>query len=980
MADNDLMKNYTKKRLDKYFKLPVIKKFSPIVKHFGAMGGSGNVNQNGMMMGRAGQTLQSMGFSPIIDRLQRYAEYAVMDYTSELQAGLDIFSDDCTTKFIDGDVIHINTEDRQIKEELEQLYFNVLNLNFNLWGWVRDTLKFGDNFVLMDLGLGQGVCGVLPLSVYEVERVEDIMDKDNPIKFIINNQVDREFSIWEIAHFRMFGDKDFYPYGKCLKHDTIIKTKDGVKYIKDIVKGDVVEAFDVETQTFVDSKVLDTVYSGKKKLYKFYTKNNFLEVSSEHNILVYDNGKFIDKSADSIKLGDVLVLKQYNSESGQDILINKNFQTDTNKNGWKNTLNIIPDYVDEDFAKLFGFLLGDGWVCNDNSVFMAYSDSDILNNKYISLLQKFTGKVGNVNLRNDKSEINNIAFGSKMFVNILRNMGFINGFDKKDIPNWIFNAKKNIKEAFIEGLVDADGSMFIDEWNCVRYSIELANKNIIYKLKYLLQTLNRKSGKISSRKRLTKFIDGNELINEPKESFYFYFYDSEIIQIKKWENKDRLSDEYILDYVKKIEYDDDIEEDVYDIYIEHNNHYFNANSVVVHNSILEPVRRYWRQLTMLEDAMLIYRIVRSPERRVIYVDVGGLQPDAVEAYVNEVATTLKNMPIDVDNTGNLDYRLNPMSMMDDYVIPVRGKDSGTKIDTLKGSTHLTDMADIKYIQRKLVTSLKVPLRYLGLDDESKSDLKNAAAQEDIRFSRTIERIQGMIISELKKIGIIHLILRGYPDELVDGFELQMKNPSSASEVEKLEVIKEKFGIAADILEGKLAGREWVYQNILNFTVDEIGIINTQLEEDYKFMSRLNAFSATWVKKYQQDAEKEYNIQKPQDALAAGMGGAGEEENPEDVDVAGDFRSKSIGGDNNVGNRLLTKPVSSTILRPYESKSSKFKDISNTNLRILTESVKRKKNGEDGIVTNAGELLQSLMYRNNAIVDEVKQFIDDENIE
>lgn len=611
MADNDLMKNYTKKRLDKYFKLPVIKKFSPIVKHFGTAGGSGNVNQNGMMMGRAGQTLQSMGFSPIIDRLQRYAEYAVMDYTSELQAGLDIFSDDCTTKFIDGDVLHINTEDKQIKEELEQLYFNVLNLNFNLWGWVRDTLKFGDNFVLMDLGLGQGVCGVLPLSVYEVERVEDIMDKDNPIKFIINNQVDREFSIWEIAHFRMFGDKDFYPYGK---------------------------------------------------------------------------------------------------------------------------------------------------------------------------------------------------------------------------------------------------------------------------------------------------------------------------------------------------------------------------------SILESVRRYWRQLTMLEDAMLIYRIVRSPERRVIYVDVGGLQPDAVEAYVNEVATTLKNMPIDVDNTGNLDYRLNPMSMMDDYVIPVRGKDSGTKIDTLKGSTHLTDMADIKYIQRKLVTSLKVPLRYLGLDDESKSDLKNAAAQEDIRFSRTIERIQGMIISELKKMGIIHLILRGYPDELVDGFELQMKNPSSASEVEKLEVIKEKFGIAADILEGKLAGREWVYQNILNFTVDEIGIINTQLEEDYKFMSRLNAFSATWVKKYQQDAEKEYNIQKPQDALAAGMGGAGEEENPEDVDVAGDFRSKSIGGDNNVGNRLLTKPASSTILRPYESKSSKFKDISNTNLKILKESVRRKKNGEDEIVANAGELLQSLMYRNNTIVDEVKQFIDDENIE
>lgn len=616
MASNlNSFKKVTKRRLDRYFKLPVVKKFDPIVKHLSGLGTGGTSQTNQMMMGRAGQTLQSMGFSPIIDRLQRYAEYAVMDYTSELQAGLDIFADDATTKFIDGDVIHINTEEGTIQEELESLYFGTLNINFNLWGWVRDMLKFGDQFSLLDLTLGEGITGILPLSVYETERVEDLMDTDNPIKFIINNQVDREFSVWEIAHFRMFGDRDFYPYGK---------------------------------------------------------------------------------------------------------------------------------------------------------------------------------------------------------------------------------------------------------------------------------------------------------------------------------------------------------------------------------SILESVRRYWRQLTMLEDSMLIYRIVRSPERRVIYVDVGGLPPESVEPHINEVANTLKNSPIDKDNSGNLDYRLNPMSMLDDYIIPVRGSQSATKIETLKGTTHLTDMQDIRYIQRKLVTSLKIPLRYLGLDDDKKSDLKNAAAQEDIRFSRTIERIQGMVVGELKKIGIIHLILKGYPDEVADAFEIQMKNPSSASEIEKLEVIKEKFGIAGEILEGKLADRQWVYENVLNFTAEEMELINKRLIKDYEFMSKLTAFSSVWVKKYTQEAEKEHNIEKPQDALAAGMGGGmGEEEvNPEEQDVAADFRAKSIGGDNNVGNKLLARGQGkSTILKPYESRDYKFQDVSDSNLRLLKESVKRKKNGQPPIIENAGELLRQLSYRNEQILEEVvKEFGDVENLD
>ncbi len=549
--------------------------------------------------------IKSIQFSRYVDvydlTVEKYHNFAIGDGKN----GYIIVhnSDDTTTKFIDGNVLHINTQHEEIKQALDDLYFGILNINFSLWGWVRDTLKYGDNFLLLDLNVDEGVGGALPLSVYEVERVEDVFDEENPVKFLLNNNTTREFNIYEIAHFRMFGDMAYRPYG------------------------------------------------------------------------------------------------------------------------------------------------------------------------------------------------------------------------------------------------------------C---------------------------------------------------------------------------------------------------------------------SILESCRRYWRQINMLEDAMIIYRIMRSPERRVIYVDVANLPPEAVEGYVSDVMNNMKNTPIDTNNSGNLDYRLNVMSMMDDYVIPVRGKDSGTRIDTLKSAKSLTDMEDIRYLQNKLVTALKVPKRYLGLDNENNTDLKNAAAQEDIRFSRTIERIQGMIISELKKIGITHLILKGFDPEKADQFELELKNPSSASEVEKLEVIKQKFGIAADILEGKLADRQWVYDNILQFTEDEIKLINDGLIKDFKYMAFVNSFAKTATKKYEQEFEKKFNVEKPEDALAGQMGGApgaipadaASDEN-EDVDVSGDFKNMNIGGGNSVAHRLGAKSPTSTILRPYENKSV---DKISKNNKLLEESKKKDL------------LLAKLAKKNEELIEDLDEIKDAFNLE
>lgn len=957
IVDDESNKTKAKKTLDKFFKAPYIKKFSPIMKNMLGMDSaygkhSSMVTPNSSMaaMARSNTAYASpnyMGF----DRRSALGEYSSMVLTnSVIQAATDILADDSSVKFVTGDTIQVLTEDNTIKEELDHLFFDVLNVNFNLRDWIRDMIVFGDNFLLLDLTLYEGVCGALPLNIYEVERVEDLMDLENPVKFILNNQADRVFNVWEVAHFRMLGDKQFSPYGSCLRGDTLISMADNtVKYIKDITKNDVVKTFDIKTEKFVDSKVLDTICSGKKKIYSIRAKNYILNASGEHNIMVFDkvNSTFNYKKAEELNIKDILVVKNNNTDNGKSVFIDKtmhdmDINNINNASGWKSKFDLIPDIVDEEFARVFGFLLGDGWIIkrNNNHVSFAMGIYPLLNKKYHDILKKYTGKDGKIaGGKNGASK--SYVFGSRALATVLQNMGFDGYAKTKNIPDWIFTCSDSIKKAFIDGLVDADGTLVIDKWNCLRLTVEMANKNIIYRLKALLQSMNYKCGKILYRKRdmRNKTIKGNKLKCDFTETYVLNFYESKCKQIQMYDNVNRLSDEYILCPIEKIEILD--EDYVYDIYVENENHNFIANNIVVHNSVLEPVRRYYRQMLMIEDAIMIHQIVRAPERRIVYLDVAGLPPESVEDYVNDMANTMKNSTVDMNNDNNLDWKLDPMNMLDDYIIPVRGKDSATKIETLQGAKYEMSLDSVKYIQRNLVTSLKVPKRYLGLDGDSdgKSDLKNAAAQEDIRFSRTIERIQSMVITVLKQIGVTHLILKGYSDSQVDCFNIQMKNPSSASEIEKLEVIKQKFGMAADILEGKLASRRWVYENILNFTKEDIEIIRVELFDDYNFMAKVDAVSNVWLKKFTQEYEKAYNVQTPQDAMG---GGAGQQPGEDNKNIAEEFRKKSIGGDNNVGSRLMSPGQSSPILRPYEGKLAKFDKIDKNNTvvnnRLLNEGM------------------------------------------
>ena len=254
-------------------------------------------------------------------------------------------------------------------------------------------------------------------------------------------------------------------------------------------------------------------------------------------------------------------------------------------------------------------------------------------------------------------------------------------------------------------------------------------------------------------------------------------------------------------------------------------------------SVLEAARRIWRQLILMEDAMMAYRIVRAPERRVFYVDVGNIPPSDVEQYMQKVMTSMKRNQLVDAQSGRVDLRYNPMSVEEDYFIPVRG-DTSSKVENLAGGQNTADIEDVKYLRDKLFSALKIPTSYLTQGEEGTED-KTTLAQKDIRFARTIQRLQRAVITELEKIGIIHLYTLGFRGDDLLNFSLYLNNPSKLAELQELEHWKTKFDIASSATEGFFS-RRWVAEHLFSMTEEEFLRNQREMFYDRKYDSQLNA--------------------------------------------------------------------------------------------------------------------------------------------
>lgn len=255
-----------------------------------------------------------------------------------------------------------------------------------------------------------------------------------------------------------------------------------------------------------------------------------------------------------------------------------------------------------------------------------------------------------------------------------------------------------------------------------------------------------------------------------------------------------------------------------------------SNYLPYGKSMMEGARKTWKQLTLMEDAMLIHRIMRAPEKRIFKIDIGGLGPAEVEPFMQKIIAKMKKTPVIDRDTGEYNLRFNMQNMTEDFFLPVRGGDSGTEIDTLQGmQMEMTE--DIEYLRNRMMAALKVPKAFLGYDEALNS--KATLAAEDVRFARTIERIQRTLISELTKIGLVHLYVQGFKAEDLVDFELNLTNPSMIYEEEKIELWNNKVGLASSIKQDSLMDTEWIYDNIFNFDSDTKNKIRLGLLKDKK---------------------------------------------------------------------------------------------------------------------------------------------------
>ena len=257
-------------------------------------------------------------------------------------------------------------------------------------------------------------------------------------------------------------------------------------------------------------------------------------------------------------------------------------------------------------------------------------------------------------------------------------------------------------------------------------------------------------------------------------------------------------------------------------------------------SYLEPARKVFKQLILMEDAMLIHRIMRAPEKRIFYMNVGGIPPNEIDSFMEKTVRSMKKTPYVDQETGDYNLKFNVQNMTEDFYIPVRGNDSSTKIETTKGLDY-DGTTDIEYLKNRMLAALKIPKAFLGYDENLEG--KSTLAAMDIRFARTIERLQRTIVSELHKIALVHLYTQGFTESDLVDFELELTGPSIVFEQEKTELYKSKVELANSISDKKILSSDFVYKNIFNLSEQEIDYERNKSLDDAAHIFRLNQIEA-----------------------------------------------------------------------------------------------------------------------------------------
>ena len=718
---------------------------------------------------RSNQNLSMSAFAGLSNVKLMYRDADLMDSYPEIGAALDLTSEECvvTSGSRNGMVVNVSSKSDRIKSILEDLFVNRLNLQVTAQMVMRAMLKYGNQFMLLDIDKNLGVKGWRQLPVGEVERMENgiinpyggqnsiamatgsVDNVDMSTKFVWTNEMGGDmvpFRNWQIAHFRLLHNSMFLPYG-CLVGDTHVETEFGYKEIKDIEIGDKVWTFNVDTQKRELADVTMHMNKGVKDVFEIRTLHNQIEGTSDHKLLCYENNSLVYKEIQDINIGDLLVIDNSNNKQEKKYdLVNRL------ENGFKTEKVRYKEYVGKKTTY-------DITVSNKNSNFFA--NGIVTHN--CSMLLAARRHFRMLALMEDMMLIYRLERSMERRVYKI----FVGALDDKDIPGYVEQIADQFKRTPI---VDP-----------LTGQLDL-RKNILPVWKKTPIPLL--DGRTITIEELAKEFD------EGKTNYVYSIQDKthKIVPGKVvWCGKN-----YTADQLYKVTLDDDsymVMAGEHEI-IMRDGSKKRADEVVAGESVM-PFYRKNENISYTKEAYKENHKIKCVEV------IGGDDVYCMTVVGDNGEDDRHNFAL---RTFNSDESWNESGCFvsncasDDIFIPTRDMNMANPIETLAGAKNLDAIDDIKYIQKKVCAALRIPQSFLNFE-EAQGEGKGLALM-DVRFARTINRYQQAFLMELTKVATIHLYLLGFDDDLTN-FTLTMNNPSTQAEQLELENLSKKISTVRD---------------------------------------------------------------------------------------------------------------------------------------------------------------------------------------
>ncbi|MDP1712557.1 MAG: portal protein [Candidatus Nanopelagicaceae bacterium] len=446
----------------------------------------------------------------------------------------------------------------------------------------------------------------------------------------------------------------------------------------------------------------------------------------------------------------------------------------------------LPTTADEDFARWFGFMIGDGFISRRKNgkstlseVGMVLGDDQETNERYKTMFEGYVGAAQLSHLGGHR--LGAYCVHSAHLVDFMFRNGFIPGAANKRIPSWVFASPPSVQEAFIEGYMDADGCRrSFQGGRTDGMEVECCNKMLVEDLKELCHRLGWCVGLVGHR-----FRKGGHVID--KET------GRKMPDTESWQLHINKTDAPEHERILGVEEVD--EDDVYDITVEAEEHNFIANGVPVSNC-------------------------RAPERRIFKVPIGEIPAQQVESYLDQFARKLKKRRFFNPSTGQLDERWSPLIQEDDYILPRRPDGTGPEVDTLPGAENLDQIADIEYFKKKMVAALKIPFSRVGIGEPGE-DGRQSLSQVAPEFAKAVQWIQRVMCAGLQKIALVHLALKNYTAEELKNFNLYMTAGSAIDELYRIEKWSTRADVMATLKDIGLFNPEWIMGTFTDLSEDEI---------------------------------------------------------------------------------------------------------------------------------------------------------------